>query len=576
MGTPEVAEEDGDDEDNLDDRSALDKTIDKIGMGWYQWSLLALCGFGWMADNMWLQGVAVILPRVQDHFHISDSRIGLLSSSIFFGMMIGAVGWGTCADIMGRRIAFQSTLFFASVFGLLCPFMPNYGSLCLCFFFLGSAVGGSMPTDGTLFLENVPHAKRYLLTALSIFFSLGAVVSSVLGAVLIPSHSCPENQDEPCDVKTQNLGWKYMLGILGLFTACMCIARIVLFRMRESPRYLVASGRHAEAVHSLRRIIAFNGHDYPLTIDDITDEMDDIEQQKDASQPSNGIVRPTLSTDNSDMEYNSTGHSPDPHLTYMHTFATPVEEQQAQFPPVPNPAPISTARSIPEDTKVRNLPMIGRPLAAWLERMSRLFTPEWRRTTIFVWAAWALIALSYTMFNVFLPKLLESRAIQNGGGGRAEALKQYLFYALAGVPGALLGAWMIETKLGRKGSLIVSTLFTGVCTGAFVLVQSSGAVIAVTMAISLGATTMWAVLYGMTPEIFSTEVRGSATGMASALSRIAGMAAPLLGGWFLAISPSLPIYASTIICFAAGACAIPLPRDEDYPSSKKSSATFTH
>jgi len=135
---------------------------------------------------------------------------------------------------------------------------------------------------------------------------------------------------------------------------------------------------------------------------------------------------------------------------------------------------------------------------------------------------------------------------------------------------------MIETKLGRKGSLILSTVFTGICTGAFTLVESEGAVIAVTMAISLGATTMWAVLYGMTPEIFSTEVRGSATGMASALSRIAGMAAPLIGGWLLTVGPSLPIYASTLICFAAGACAIPLPSDNDYPRSRRAAAIVAH
>jgi hypothetical protein len=35
-----------------DGRTPLDKTIDRIGMGSYQWTLLSLCGFGWMADNV--------------------------------------------------------------------------------------------------------------------------------------------------------------------------------------------------------------------------------------------------------------------------------------------------------------------------------------------------------------------------------------------------------------------------------------------------------------------------------------------------------------------------------------------
>ncbi|THG98816.1 hypothetical protein EW026_g3425 [Hermanssonia centrifuga] len=34
------------DVDMSDARTPLDKTIDRIGMGSYQWTLLSLCGFG--------------------------------------------------------------------------------------------------------------------------------------------------------------------------------------------------------------------------------------------------------------------------------------------------------------------------------------------------------------------------------------------------------------------------------------------------------------------------------------------------------------------------------------------------
>jgi hypothetical protein len=33
-------------DDSDDRRTPLDKTIDRIGMGSYQWTLLSLCGFG--------------------------------------------------------------------------------------------------------------------------------------------------------------------------------------------------------------------------------------------------------------------------------------------------------------------------------------------------------------------------------------------------------------------------------------------------------------------------------------------------------------------------------------------------
>lgn len=72
-----------------------------------------------------------------------------------------------------------------------------------------------MPTDGTLLLEHMPRGKEYLVTALSVFFSFGAVLSALVAIVLVPKHSCPP-APAACDVATENLGWKYELMALGL------------------------------------------------------------------------------------------------------------------------------------------------------------------------------------------------------------------------------------------------------------------------------------------------------------------------------------------------------------------------
>lgn len=71
-----------------------------------------------------------------------------------------------------------------------------------------------MPTDGTLFIENLPHSKQYLLTLLSLFFSFGAVVSSLIGYALLPGASCIAH--EGCDIKGgDNNGWRHVLLGLG-------------------------------------------------------------------------------------------------------------------------------------------------------------------------------------------------------------------------------------------------------------------------------------------------------------------------------------------------------------------------
>ncbi|KAG6865050.1 hypothetical protein C0991_005496, partial [Blastosporella zonata] len=55
-------------------------------------------------------------------------------------------------------------------------------------------------------------------------------------------------------------------------TLSMFIARIVFFRLHESPRYLVHAGRHQEAIESLQLISRFNGSEMSLEIGDVQDQ----------------------------------------------------------------------------------------------------------------------------------------------------------------------------------------------------------------------------------------------------------------------------------------------------------------
>jgi hypothetical protein len=51
----------------------------------------------------------------------------------------------------------------------------------------------------------------------------------------------------------------------------MFLARIVFFRLHESPRYLVHAGRPQEAIESLQMISRFNGSDLSLELEDVED-----------------------------------------------------------------------------------------------------------------------------------------------------------------------------------------------------------------------------------------------------------------------------------------------------------------
>jgi MFS family permease len=176
---------------------------------------------------------------------VPNSLIGMLSSSLFIGMMFGALFWGILLDIRGRKQAFKWTLAITTVFGIFSSLAQSFLQLCIMFFLLGFGVGGSMSVDGiklfpfkkflfvilfeikpfvkfnlgVLLLEFIPKKHQYLLTFMSVFFSIGAVLSSISAYFIFPSHSCFEVS---CDVSKKNNGWRYLLAFLGFLVSFNC------------------------------------------------------------------------------------------------------------------------------------------------------------------------------------------------------------------------------------------------------------------------------------------------------------------------------------------------------------------
>jgi len=64
----------------------------------FQWQLFALSGFGWFVDNIWLQGVAIILPQIKKEFGAENAQ--WMTFSLYIGLIIGAFTWGVMADVV--------------------------------------------------------------------------------------------------------------------------------------------------------------------------------------------------------------------------------------------------------------------------------------------------------------------------------------------------------------------------------------------------------------------------------------------------------------------------------------------
>ncbi|KAJ1969517.1 hypothetical protein IWQ62_000573 [Dispira parvispora] len=507
----------------LTPQQRLDHIISRIGFGKFQQRMLLLCGLGWLADNMWLQCVANILPRIQRHFSISDPVIGIMSSSIFTGMMLGALFWGFVLDTHGRRKAFRWTLSISSGFGLAAGFSQSFPVLCFFLFGLGFGVGGNMPVDGAVFLEFIPKEYRYLLTLLSVFFSAGAVVASGLALAVLPPFSCtlPE-----CDVHQENNGWRYLLILMGLLNSGMLMARTVFFQSQESPKFLVNKERHRDAIVVLRNIVKYNGDNLQLSMQDLPGPAE--------GQPLNSYTADDEATSSSPRADSREGD----------IFIENCLLEEAEIAQKGEPG-----------THV-----VQRAFHRGLRMIQPLFTPAHRRVTILVWTIWALVALGYTMFNAFLPKILEGRdPAKDQSPSMISVYRQALVYALGSVPGPILGAYLVQTRLGSRGAMAGCTFGAALALGWFTLSRAGWTSTVASSTFSLLAGTMYAIIYSYTPEAFQTSSRGTACGIASALGRVAGVLAPLVAGVLWTLGPNWLLSLSITILVAAGMSMLGLP-----------------
>jgi putative MFS transporter len=157
--------------------------------------------------------------------------VSLLPLVAITGTVLGSLVWGALADRIGRR---TSVLFAAMLFvtTAICGAMPGFSWNLLMCFIMGAAVGGMLPVAFTLMAETVPARHRGWLMVLIGGNAAGAyVITSWLAGALTPHFS-----------------WR-ILWLIGMPTGLLLIG--LNHWIPESPRYLLATGRKAEAEQTM-------------------------------------------------------------------------------------------------------------------------------------------------------------------------------------------------------------------------------------------------------------------------------------------------------------------------------------
>ncbi|KAH7380596.1 major facilitator superfamily domain-containing protein [Pyrenochaeta sp. MPI-SDFR-AT-0127] len=243
----------------------LNKAIQDIGMGKYQWQLFIVIGFGWAMDNLWPIVTSLIFTPVKNEFKPERGPFLTLAQNI--GLLFGAVFWGFGCDIFGRRWAFNLTIGITAVFGMIAAGSPNFAAIGTFAALWSVGVGGNLPVDSAIFLEFLPVTHQYLLTILSIDWALAQVYATLVAWPLLGNRTCQQT-DTNC-TKGENMGWRYFMIVMGGTALAMFFLRFVCFTIYESPKFLMGKGKDEEAVRVVHEVARRNGTTSTLTLEDL-------------------------------------------------------------------------------------------------------------------------------------------------------------------------------------------------------------------------------------------------------------------------------------------------------------------
>lgn len=188
------------------------------------------------------------------------------------GLLVGAALWGFSADVIGRRLAFNSSLFICAVFTLIAGGMPNYISFSAMVAIYSAGAGGNYILDATNLLEFLPSSHAWLVTFMAVWWSVGYAITGFLAWGYMSNFSCaPEATVEEC-TKSDNWGWRYLHLTCGSLVLVIASLRLFFIKMPQTPKWLISQNRDAEVIANLAEISQKYNRPFTLTLEKLQRE----------------------------------------------------------------------------------------------------------------------------------------------------------------------------------------------------------------------------------------------------------------------------------------------------------------
>jgi hypothetical protein len=200
-----------------------------------------------------------------------------------------------------------------------------------------------------------------------------------------------------------------MMITLGGLALAFGLIRILVFKIPESPRYLISKGRDAEAVEAVNYIARYNGKPETLTLD----MLQEIDRKLGNAVSTTGI------------------------------------QEGAQ--PSEKPARMSRMAILKE-----NFQDFG------ASSYKRLFAGrKLAQHTSVLFLIWLTVGIAYPLYFAFITSYLQSRSNYVANTSLDHTYKIYCIVSTVGVAGPIAAGLLVETRFGRRWMMAISSVLTG-------------------------------------------------------------------------------------------------------------------
>lgn len=214
---------------------SINKVIDEAKFKPFHWKVLFWCLLIIIFDGYDLIIYGVALPLLMEEWALTAVQAGFLASAALFGMMFGAIFFGTLSDKIGRKKTIMICVALFSSFTFFGAFATGPVQFAVLRFIAGLGIGGVMPICVALTSEYAPKRMRSTLVAIMFSgYAIGGMASALLGSFLVVDY-----------------GWEVMFYIAGIPTLLL---PIIWKMLPESLMYLVTEGREEEAKKIVQKL----------------------------------------------------------------------------------------------------------------------------------------------------------------------------------------------------------------------------------------------------------------------------------------------------------------------------------